>query len=298
MSAVASAEFLGRDSWTAAALDVSASQHSPERASPSQAERSRSLFSDSALRPIKRKGDTMPTSNTPAIVLVHGGFTDGTCWQEVIRLLIEDGYTTTAVQNPLTSLADDISTAGRALDQQPGPVILVGHSYGGAVITGAAVGRAHVKALVYVAAFAPDASEQLGALASKFGPAALQSALLPYGTGFFVVDRTKFQAALAADVPQGAVSVLAGVQTPMAAGIVTQAVDQAAWKQIPSWYLITLDDQAIPPDLQRFMAQRIGAATTAIHSSHMPFLSHPAEVVSIIKRAAMNSLGQEQRARS
>src|SRR5262245_43479000 len=191
----------------------------------------------------------MPSSKA-SIVLVHGGFADGSGWQQVTRLLQQDGYSVTAVQNPLTSLADDIATTRRAVEAQQGPVVLVGRSYGGAVITGAAAGSSRVKALVYVAAFAPDAGEKLGALAARLGEAPLASALSRDAAGFIWVDRARFHEVLARDVPAEEARVLAAVQRPVAATIPEQAIDHPAWKAIPSWYLITLDDQAIKPDLQ------------------------------------------------
>jgi pimeloyl-ACP methyl ester carboxylesterase len=227
----------------------------------------------------------MPSSK-PSVVLVHGAFADGTVWQHVIRLLHQDGYAVTAVQNPLTSLGDDIATTRRAIEAQQGPLVVVGHSYGGAVITGAAAGSSIVKALVYVAAFAPDAGEKLGALAARFGEAPLVAALSCDAAGLVWVDRAKFHEVLAKDVPAEEARVLAAVQRPIAAAILEQSVDRPAWKTIPSWYLVTLDDQAIKPELQRFMAQRIGATTSEIQASHMPFISRPKEVAQFIEEAA------------
>ena len=226
------------------------------------------------------------SSSKPSIVLVHGGFADGTGWQHVIRLLHQDGYTVTAVQNPLTSLADDIATTRRTIETQQGPVVVVGHSYGGAVITGAAAGSPLVKALVYVAAFAPDGGEKLGALAVRFGEALLGAALSRDAAGLVWVERAMFREVLAQDVPAEEARLLAAVQRPIAAAIVEQSIDQPAWKTIPSWYLVTLDDHAIKPELQRFMAQRIGATTAEIQASHMPFISRPKEVAQFIEEAA------------
>jgi pimeloyl-ACP methyl ester carboxylesterase len=227
----------------------------------------------------------MPSSK-PSIVLVHGGFADGTGWQHVIRLLHQDDYTATAVENPLTSLADDIATTRRTIEAQQGPVVVVGHSYGGAVITGAAAGSPLVKALVYVAAFAPDAGEKLGALAGRFGEAPLGAALSRDAAGLLRVERARFHEVLAKDVPAEEARVLAAVQRPIASAIVDQSIDQAAWKTIPAWYLVTLDDQAIQPELQRFMARRMGARTAEIQASHMPFISRPKEVARFIEEAA------------
>jgi SulP family sulfate permease len=234
------------------------------------------------------RGSRRPKSR-PSIVLVHGGFADGTEWQQVLRLLRQDGYTATAVENPLTSLADDIATTRRVLEAQPGPVVVVGHSYGGAVITGAAAGCVRVKALVYVAAFAPAAGERLGALATRFGEAPLGAALTRDEAGRVWIDRARFYEVIARDVSAEEARVLADGQRPMAAAIPEQSVEWAAWKTIPSWYLVTLDDQAIKPELQRFMAQRIGATTSEIRASHVPFLSCPREVARFIEEAAAAS---------
>ena len=226
------------------------------------------------------------SSSKPSIVLVHGGFADGSCWQHVIRLLHQHGFTAIAVQNALTSLADDVATTRRAVEAQHGPVVLVGHSYGGAVITAAATDLANVKALVYLAAFAPDAGEKLGALAAKFGKAPLDAARLRDAAGFVWIDPTRFPEVLAHDIPAEEARVLAAVQRPMVVAIAEQSIDRPAWKKIPSWYLVALDDQAANPELQRFMAQRIGARTTEIRASHVPYISHPREVVQFVEEAA------------
>jgi pimeloyl-ACP methyl ester carboxylesterase len=154
------------------------------------------------------------------------------------------------------------------------------------VITGAAAGSSVVKALVYVAAFAPEAGERLGALAARFGEAPLGAALSRDAAGLVWVDRARFHEVLAHDVPAEEARVLAAVQRPVAAAIVEQSIDQPAWKTVPSWYLLTLDDQAIKLELQRFMAQRIGATTSEIRASHMPFVSRPKEVARFIEEAA------------
>jgi len=221
----------------------------------------------------------------PAIILVHGAFADATGWQHVIPILEKDGYTVTAVQNTLTSLANDIATTKRVIDAQKGPVVIVGHSYGGAVITGAAADEANVKALVYVAAFAPEANEPLGAMNEKY-PSALGTALAPDAAGFLYIDRTKFHAVFCADVQDGEARIMAATQKPLAASVFGDSVTNPAWKTIPSWYLVAKDDQAINPDLERFFAKRMGAHTSEIKSSHVPFISHPKEVAAIIEEAA------------
>ncbi len=222
----------------------------------------------------------------PVIVLVHGAFADGSGWRQVILTLEKDGYTVIAPQNPLTSLADDIATTKRVIDAQTGPVIVVGHSYGGAVITGAAAGNANVKALVYLAACAPDAKENLAALGDKFAPSALATALTPDSAGFLFIQRPKFRAVFCADVSEDEARVMAATQKPLAAAIFTQAVETPAWKTIPSWYLVSKDDHAINPEMERFMAKRMGAHTTEIKASHVAFISHPYEISRLIEEAA------------
>jgi pimeloyl-ACP methyl ester carboxylesterase len=225
-------------------------------------------------------------SPKPAIVLVHGAFADASSWSKVIPILEHDGYSVTAVQIPLTSLADDIATTKRALESQKGPVVLVGHSYGGAVITGAAAGNANVKSLVYVAAFAPDANEPLAAAGSKFAPPPLNAAMVPDSGGFLYIDRAKFRENFCQDVPEAEARVMAATQKPLHNSAFGAAVPEAAWKTIPSWYIVSSKDRAINPDLERFYAKRAGAKTTEIASSHVAFLSHPQEVVKVIENAA------------
>jgi pimeloyl-ACP methyl ester carboxylesterase len=221
----------------------------------------------------------------PTIVLVHGAFADGTGWQHVIPILERDGYTVIAVQNALASLAGDVETTKRVIDAQQGPVVAVGHSYGGAVITGAAAGNASVKALVYIAAFAPEANEPVGAYNEKY-PSALGSALKPDAAGFLYIDRAKFRDLFARDVSVTEASVMAAAQKPVIGTAFAASVRQAAWKTIPSWYVVAQEDRAINPELERFYAKRMGAKTTEIKSSHVPFISHPAEIARLIEQAA------------
>ena len=222
------------------------------------------------------------------IVLVHGAFADASGWRQVIPLLEGLGYPVVAVQNPLTSLADDVATTKRVVDAETklGPVVLVGHSFGGVVITAAGADNPQVKALVYINAFAPEVAEPLGALAGKFGPGPLNDALVPDSAGFLFIDRAKFHDVFCADVGRIEARIMAATQKPLQAGVFAQAVDRAAWKTIPSWYLVGQQDQAISPELQRFMAKRIGAKVTEIASSHVSFISHPFTVVRMIVQAA------------
>ncbi|MEH2349742.1 MAG: alpha/beta hydrolase [Nostoc sp.] len=226
----------------------------------------------------------------PSIVLVHGAFADGTSWQHVIPLLEQDGYTVTAVQIPLSSLAEDVAMTKRVIDAQKGSVVVVGHSYGGNVITGAAAGNPQVKALVYLNAFAPDSGEKTSDLNSKYKAAPISTAIVPDAANFLYIDRQKFHNLFAQDVSEAEARVMAATQKPIASAAFEQSVNDIAWKTIPSWYLVTQNDRAINPELQRFMAKRIGAKTTEIKSSHVAFISHPKEVTKLIEAAATASV--------
>jgi pimeloyl-ACP methyl ester carboxylesterase len=228
-------------------------------------------------------------ASKPSIVLVHGAFADGSSWSRVIPLLEHDGYNVIAVQIPLTSLGDDVATAKRVIEAQQGPVVVVGHSYGGAVITAAAANNTQIKALVYVAAFAPETDEQLAAPGAKFPPPALNAALVPDAAGFLYVDRAKFHNVICKDVSLADSRIVAATQKPVSGSVFTATVPGGAWKTIPSWYIVASEDQAINPDLERFYAKRIKATTTEIKSSHVPFLSHPREVAAVIEAAATAS---------
>jgi pimeloyl-ACP methyl ester carboxylesterase len=219
------------------------------------------------------------------IVLIHGAFADGSAWSHVIPRLEDDGYYVIAVQNPLTSFADDVATTKRVIDAQQGPVVVVGHSYGGAVMTRAAFDAPNVKALVYVAAFAPDAGEAMSSLLAQY-PSKIGAAIVPDAAGFLYLDRAKFAEAFAADVPERERNVMAAAQKPFAGAILGQRHEAPAWKNIPSWYLIATKDQAINPDLQRLFAKRMKAVTTEVEASHVPFVSRPETVVKIIEAAA------------
>jgi pimeloyl-ACP methyl ester carboxylesterase len=221
----------------------------------------------------------------PAIVLVHGAFADALGWQRLIPILERDGYQVTAVEIPLQTLDGDITTTERVIDAQTGPVVLVGHSYGGAVITGAAAGDPKVKALVYLAAFGPDGGEAVGAFGDKY-PADLNKALKPDSAGFLYVDRSQFHADFAADVPPSDAAVMAATQKPLSSSVFTASVPVAAWKTIPSWYVVSKRDHAINPDLERFYAKRMNAHTTEVDASHVAFISHPAEIAKVIEEAA------------
>ena len=223
----------------------------------------------------------------PSIVLVHGAFADASSWSKVIPILQKDGYYVTAVQIPLTSLPDDVATTKRVIDAQKGPIVVVGHSYAGMVITDAAAGNSNVKSLVYVDAFAPDAGEVAGNVGVNFPPAALATALVPDAAGFLYVDRAKVHDVFAKDMPEADARIIAVTQKPVNSSVFAAKVTNVAWKTIPSWFIIGTEDRSINPDLLRFYAKRMGAKTTEIKgASHVPFLSHPKEVVKVIEAAA------------
>jgi pimeloyl-ACP methyl ester carboxylesterase len=220
-----------------------------------------------------------------SVVLVHGAFADGSGWGEVIPLLEKAGYDVIAVQNPLTTYADDVATTRRLIDAQKNPVVLVGHSYGGAVITKAAVGASNVRALVYVAAFGPDAGENLQSLLQQY-PSKIGAALVPDAAGFLYIDRAQFKDAFAGDVSERDLSILAAAQKPINSVTFGQIYEEPAWKNIPSWYLIATEEHANKPELKRMFAARMGATTHEVKASHVAFVSQPATVAKIIGEAA------------
>jgi pimeloyl-ACP methyl ester carboxylesterase len=225
----------------------------------------------------------------PTIILVHGAFADASGWQAVIGMLQDDGYTVLAVQNALESLAGDVETTKRAIDAQSGPTVIVGHSYGGAVMTGAAAGNPNVKALVFLAAFAPEAGEPVAAFGSQY-PIDLDTALVPDAAGYLFIEVDKFHAVFGADLPDRQAAWMAVAQRPIQGAIFGQSVPEAAWKTIPSWYVVAQQDHAINPDLERFYAKRANARTKEVPSSHVVFLSHPREVADVIEEAATAAL--------
>jgi len=219
------------------------------------------------------------------VILVHGAFADGGSWGNVIPQLEQAGYDVIAVQNPLTSYADDVATTRRVIDAQSGPVVVVGHSYGGAVITKAALGAPNVKALVYVAAFGPDAGENLQSLLQQY-PSKIGAALVPDAAGFLYIDRAQFKEAFAADVSDRDLSVMSASQKPIASDIFGYTFEAPAWKDFPCWYLVASEDQAINPNLERLFAKRMNATTREVKSSHVPFASNPSVVAELIIEAA------------
>ena len=227
----------------------------------------------------------------PSIVLVHGAFADASSWAKVIPMLEKDGYYVTAVQIPLTGYADDVATTKRLIDAQAGPVVVVGHSYGGAVITEAAADNGKVKALVYVEAFAPDVGESLAAAQAKYPAPPLGPALKPDAAGFLWVDRAQFRDVFCHDVPVADARIAAATQKPIAAASFDAAPAKAAWKSVPSWFMVSGQDKAINPDLMRAQARRAGGTVTDGAWSHVPFLSQPRVVAKVIEDAAKHASG-------
>jgi pimeloyl-ACP methyl ester carboxylesterase len=225
------------------------------------------------------------TSGVKNVVLVHGGFVDGSGWQGVYQALKRDGYKVTIVQNPTVSLEDDVAVTKRALAAQDGPTILVGHSYGGVVITEAG-NDPKVAGLVYVAAFAPDKGESVSSLISNPPPGAPVPPILPPQDGYLFLDRAKFPASFAADVNPDTAAFMADSQVPWGVQALAGTIREPAWKTKPSWYLLTTDDKMIPPDAQRTMSKRAGSTVVEVRASHSVYVSQPQAVASIIEKAA------------
>jgi len=226
-----------------------------------------------------------PATPVKNVVLVHGGFVDGSGWAGVHKILTADGYKVTIVQNPTTSLADDVAVTRRALAAQDGPAILVGQSYGGVVISEAGT-DAKVAGLVYVAAFAPDAGESVNSLIANPVPGAPVPPILPPQDGYLFLDKAKFAAAFAADVKPAEAKFMADSQVPWGVAALTGAVTAPAWKVKPSWYLVAQDDRMIPPPAQRAMAGRANAKVTEVPGSHAVYVSRPEAVAKLIEQAA------------
>jgi pimeloyl-ACP methyl ester carboxylesterase len=222
------------------------------------------------------------------IVLVHGAFADGSGWEGVYNILKKRGFNVSVVGNPNTGLADDVAATKRVIEKQNGPVILVGHSYGGAIITEAG-NNEKVVGLVYVTAFVPDAGETLISLLHA-GPPAPNSGILPPENGFVWYDKAKFHSGFCADLSKEKAEFMFASQVPVAASVFGSAVSVAAWKTRPSWYIVGTEDQTIPPDGERFMAKRAGAKITEVKgASHVVFISQPKIVADVIEAAAKGS---------
>ena len=220
------------------------------------------------------------------VVLVHGGFVDGSGWQGVYDVLKADGYNVAVVQNPTLSLEGDVAATHQVIETLPGPVTLVGHSYGGAVITEAGT-HAQVSALVYITAFAPDKGESVGTLIADPPPGAPVPPILPPNNGFLLLDRAEFAESFAGDLLAAEAAFMADSQVPWGLEALNAAISQPAWRTKPAWYLVAGEDRMIPPPAQRSMAERIGAQTVEVPgASHSVYVSHPAAVVDLIRQAA------------
>jgi len=224
-------------------------------------------------------------SASGTVVLVHGGFVDGSGWQGVHRHLKNDGFNVAVVQNPTMSLKGDVAATNMVIDAQSEPVILVGHSYGGAVITEAGT-NPNVAALVYIAAFAPDAGEWVNTLIANPPPGAPVPPILPPRDGFLFLDREKFHASFAADVGDDLAAFMADSQVPWGVEALGGTITEPAWRSKPSWYLVTTDDQMIPAPAQREMSARAGSTVVEIAASHSVYVSQPAAVATLIEKAA------------
>ena len=220
----------------------------------------------------------------PTVVLVHGGFVDGSGWQGVYDELRRRDINVRVVQNPTTSLAADVTATNDVIESQPGQVVLVGHSYGGVVVTEAGT-HDQVAAVVYIAAFAPDKGESVSTLIADPPPGAPVPPILPPTNGFLFLDRDKFADSFAADVSRGLAQFMADSQVPWGVDALTGTVTEPAWRMKPSWYLVATEDRMIPPPAQRAMAERTGATVTEVAASHAVYVSQPTAVADAIEQA-------------
>jgi pimeloyl-ACP methyl ester carboxylesterase len=243
----------------------------------------------------KLMAQTSGSTHVKNIVLVHGGFVDGSGWEGVYKALKKDGYAVTIVQNPTISLAGDVAVTKRSIGAQNGPVILVGHSYGGAVISEAG-NDPKVAGLVYITAFALDKGESVGSLLKDPPPGAPVPPIMPPQEGFLLLDRAKFPAAFAGDVSPDAAAFMADSQVPWGLDALNGAVTQAAWRTKPSWCMVTTEDKMIPPDAQRMMSKRAGATVVEVKGSHAIYVSQPQAVAHLIEKAATTALAAEKSA--
>ena len=247
----------------------------------------RTLLSAASIATLSSAAIAAPaTGAVRNVVLVHGAFADGSGWKPVADILRQDGYTVSIVQQPETSLADDVAATNRILDRQSGPAVRVGHSYGGAIITEAG-NNTHVASLVYVAAFVPDEGEKLGPLAGSIAPAA--NSIAPTADGYLLIDQAKFPADFAADLPPAEARFMAISQVPINASTFETPITAPAWKTRPSYGIVATQDRMINPDLERSMYQRAGAKVTEIKGSHVVFFSQPRAVANVIEQAARSA---------
>jgi pimeloyl-ACP methyl ester carboxylesterase len=226
-----------------------------------------------------------PTHKINNIVLVHGGFVDGSGWVGVYNILKQDGFNVSIVQNPTVSLGGDVAAAKLVIDEQPGPVILVGHSYGGAVITEAGTDP-KVAGLVYITAFAPDEGESVNTLIANPPPGAPVPPILPPKDGYLFLDKAKFPSAFAGDVDAKTADFMANSQVPWGVDALSGQITNPAWKTKPSWYLLVTDDRMISLPAQRFMSERAGSTTMQVAGSHAVYVSDPLAVATLIETAA------------
>jgi len=226
----------------------------------------------------------------PNIVLVHGAWADGSSWSSVIERLQADGYHVTAPQFPLTSLADDVARLRQVLARQDGPTVIVGHSYGGQVMTALGSDAPNVVGLVYITAFGLDEGESLGGLLAQGPPSPALAHQFVDDEGFAWLSEDDFVKHFASGIDPVKAKVLYAVQQPLAASAFDDGMTGPAWKLLPSWYLVTADDQALPPNAQRFFANRMGGTTVEVPSGHLAMVSHPAEVVNLTEAAAASAL--------
>ena len=228
--------------------------------------------------------DGLASAAAKTIVLVHGGFVDGSGWESVYNLLKKDGFDVAVVQNPTITLGDDVAATKRVVRAQSGPVILVGHSYGGVVITEAG-NDPKVAGLVYIAAFAPDKGESVSTLIKDPPPGAAVPPILPPEGGYLSLDKAKFAASFAADVNPEKAAFMADSQVPWGVEALGGAISEPAWKTKPSWYLVTTEDKMIPPPAQRLMSKRAGSTVVEAAGSHAIYVSQPGVVAALIKKA-------------
>jgi pimeloyl-ACP methyl ester carboxylesterase len=225
------------------------------------------------------------STSTASVVLVHGGFVDGAGWEGVYNILKKDGYNVSIVQNPTTTLADDVAATKLVIAQAQGPVVLVGHSYGGVVITESGTDP-KVKGLVYITAFAPDKGESVQSLIANPPPGAPVPPILPPQNGYLFLDKAKFRASFAGDVSEAKAAFMADSQVPWGVNALAGEITEPAWKSKPSWYLIATEDKMIPPPAQRQMAARAGATVAEAAGSHAIYVSKPEAVAALIAKAA------------
>ena len=226
------------------------------------------------------------------VVLVHGGFADGSGWRAVYDLLKQNGHQVSVVQNPTLSLEGDVAATRQVIDAQDGPVVLVGHSYGGAVVTEAGT-HENVAALVYIAAFAPDTGESVNTLIADPPPGAPVPPILPPKDGFLFLDREKFAASFAGDLPAEQAAFMADSQVPWGVDALGGSITEPAWRTKPSWYLVATEDRMIPPPAQRVMSERAGSTVVEVSGSHAIYLSQPAAVAALIEQAAATLPAQQ-----